>query len=197
MLLKESKEGGRQATSTDIAQTGGKLGNKEAAQELEAVDSWRSFGFRGVTKSSLSEANTLRGRVNSILGSAQLAEGLLKNPKRLAEMDDDQFGEKVFNALKGIKTAEGVNTISADEAITSYFRADKSLGQLAAHTDNLGDFLKAVARNKFSASQRQKILMDISEMAHDAATHGIARSELRKYGTGRLPEEIDEMGGGK
>lgn len=190
--------------STGLQVGGEKLSQKGAQQSQESkaldlksqkirmatVDDFQKWKFKGVDASNLDDAQKLVGDVDIIKGAGRQADAMLKDKKELAAMSDDNFSQEVFNALNNIKVAEGVSTLAGDEHISNLFREQKSLGRIVAASSGPFDAFKNVIRNEVASSSREQVLNDMKLLAKSAATNGVARSKLRKYGAdGLLPGE--------
>jgi hypothetical protein len=188
---------GLQVGGEKLSQKGAKQSQESKALDLKSqkirmatVDDFQKWNFKGVDSSNLDDAQKLVGDVDIIKGAGRQADAMLKDKKELSAMSDDNFSREVFNALNNIKVAEGVSTLTGDENISNLFREQKSLGRIVAASSGPFDAFKNVIRNEVASSSREQVLNDIKLLAKSAATNGVARSKLRKYGAdGVLPGE--------
>jgi len=183
--------GGTSLAGAQLGQIGTGQNITNTANTMKVAQEFNSRGFSGVTAANLPDAQKLQGEVTKVHSSAVMAKSLADNPTKVANMTPDQFGEEIFNSLKGIKTAEGVSTISADDNLSSYFRPGASVGKVLAQSEGLADFVKGVIRSDLSKAERISLLRDIQAMAETAEKGGIARSALKgAYGAGKMPWEV-------
>lgn len=183
---------GREATGANLGQKGSAQSIGITAKTISNADDFNRRGFDGVTGANVEKAQALQGEVEKVHSSAVMAKSLADNPTKVEKMTPDQFGEEVFNALKGIKTAEGVATISADDNLSAFFRPGASVGKVLAQSEGPSDFVKGVLRSNLSKTERVQLLRDIQMMAETAEKGGIARSAMTgAYGAGKMPWEVE------
>lgn len=174
--------------STGLQVGGEKLSQKGAAQtqeqskkafkiEMDPVDAAHEEGYVGVTPKNIDTFTGLRGAKIWLEDTG----GSIKKALSKQNVEPDDFGAVLTVFSQAPKAADGINTISASEEFGKLFRAESSLGKLAAESHGLLDFMRRLGRAEVSADDQKKILQRLNLIIHDQLESGKVVSDLKSY----------------
>ena len=186
--------------STGLEVGGQKLSQKGAAQsqeqartefkvKMDPVAAAHEEGFVGVNPGNIERFNELRGAKTWLQNTSKALGEAVKKPN----LEADDFGAALQVFAQAPKAAEGISTISASEEFGKLFRAESSVGRLAAESHGILDFARNVGRANVSADDQRKILTRLKGVIDEQLHSGKTVSDLeayKKWGSAKPSKEM-------
>lgn len=181
---------------TNITQPGERLGQANTRQamqqgrvtfeqEQDPIQAARADGFKLVNPKNVDKYQDARGIFDWLGNTKTETDDLLKELKAKGSIDSDLLGTKLTALTQSAKFSEGIGTENAEKGFMATMRRDKALGDIAATSTGIKDFLENVGKNKLGAQSQQFLLQNLSSLLGTQIESGKTASYLKSLRGGK------------